>query len=167
MYRQPSGPVFCTTGMNQASLAVRKVGFRLATVGRAVAAERIAVDAAAVDVAHVQLFAILGRIGVAVKKRDAAVSRHLMRVVDDRFELPRVRRIRTALAMVVAGFGQMPQMIDHTGADEGAALVVEGDAPGIARPFGKQLELARPRMNAKQRAGEIVSPCLGARRGCN
>ena len=66
-----------------------------------------------------------------------------MLVLDDRVELPGERRIRAALAMVVAGLGQVPEVVDHAGADEGAALAVEGDAPGVARPLAEELELAR------------------------
>ena len=79
-----------------------------------------------------------------------------MLVLDDRADLPGERRIGPALAVVVAGLGQVPEVVDHAGADEGAAFVVPGDAPGIARPFAEELELARPRMDAEQRAGEVV-----------
>ena len=41
--------------------------------------------------------------------------------------------------------------------DEGVAFVVPGDAPGIARPLAEDLEVARPGMDAEQRAGELVT----------
>ena len=81
---------FATTGMNQASLAVRKSGRGLREIGRAVARQLVAVDAVAVDVAHVELFAILRRIGVGVEPADAAVGRLLMAVLDDGADLPGV-----------------------------------------------------------------------------
>ena len=68
-----------------------------------------------------------------------------MLVLDDRVDLPGERRIRPALAMVVAGLGQVPEVVDHAGAREGAALGVPGDAPGVARPLAEELEDSRVR----------------------
>ena len=64
-----------------------------------------------------------------------------MLVLDDRVDLPGERRVRAALAVVVAGLGEVPEVIDHAGADEGAPFVIQGDAPGIAGPFGEEFEL--------------------------
>ena len=69
--------------MNQASLAVRKSGSPRGEVGAAVALQLIDVDAAAVDVAHVELVAVLLGVGVAVELVDAAVGRLLVLVLDD------------------------------------------------------------------------------------
>src|SRR5262249_51339553 len=77
-------------------------------------------------------------------------------VLDDGLNLPRVGRVRAALAVVVAGLGQVPEVVDDTGADEGAALGVEGDAPGVAGAFAEDLEVLRPRVDAEHRAGELV-----------
>ena len=53
-------------------------------------------------------------------------------------------------------------MIDHASADERAALGIPGDAPGIAGAFGEQFEGPGSRMNAEQRAGELVGlPLVG------
>ena len=57
--------------------------------------------------------------------------------------------------MVVTGFRQMPQMINHARADEGFSFIIERDAPRIARPFAEDLELASLRVNAKHRTGEV------------
>ena len=140
MYRQPSGPVFCDDRHEPGVVGREEVRPRLAEVGRAVARQHVAVDAVAVDVAHVELVAVLRRIGVAVEVVEAAVGRLLMLVLDDRVDLPGERRIRAALAMVIAGLGQVPEMVDDAGADEGAALGVPGDAPGVARPLAEQLK---------------------------
>ena len=133
----------------------QEIGFAEALVGRAIPLDPIDVDAAAVDVAHVELAPVLLGIGVAVEVVDAAVGRLLMLVLDDAFDLPRERRIRTALTVVVAGLDQMPQMVDHARADERFPLVVEGDPPRVARPLAEDLELARTRMDAEHRAGEF------------
>ena len=42
------------------------------------------------------------------------------------------------------------------------ALVVEGDAPGIAGALAEELEFARLRMDAEQGAGEVERPCRAA-----
>src|SRR5262249_48313984 len=120
------------------------------------------VDAAAVDVAHVKPVAELRRIGVAVEIVNAAVGGLLMPVLDDRAELPGERRIGATLAMVVAGLDQVPEMVDHAGADEEAAFGVDGYAPGIAGSFAEQLELAGLRMDAEQRAREAIGVAVAA-----
>ena len=50
----------------------------------------------------------------------------------------------------------VPQVVDHAGADEGAAFLVPSDAPGVAGAFAEQLEIPSPRVNAEQGAGELV-----------
>src|SRR5207253_8027443 len=52
-------------------------------------------------------------VGVAVEVVDPAVGRLLVVVVDDRVDLPGERWIRAPLAMVVAGLGQVPEVVDH------------------------------------------------------
>ena len=85
-------------------------------IGRAAPFERIDVDAIAVDVSHEHPTApALGKRG-AVEVQDAAIRRFLMAVIDDRFDDPGERRIRPALAVIIAGFGQVPEMVDHAGA---------------------------------------------------
>src|SRR5262249_24559091 len=102
----------------------------------------------------VQLLTVFRRVGVAVEEVQAAVRRFLMAVIDDGAELPGEGRIRAALTMIVAGFRQGPQVIDDAGTDEGAALVVPGEAPGIPRALPKQLKFPRFRMDAEEDAGE-------------
>ena len=143
--------------MNQASLAVRKSGRGLAKYVEPSRCNLIDVDATAVNVAHVKAFAILRRIGVAVEIGEAAIGRLLMFVLDDGAELPGERRIRPALALVIARFGQVPQMIDHTGTDKGAAFLVPGDAPRIAGALREQLKFARVRVDAKQAQVKLKS----------
>src|SRR5262249_15992455 len=133
-----------------------KIGRRLGEVGRPVALEDIHVDAVAVDVAHVEPIAVFRRIGVTVEIVDATVSGFLVLVLDDRVHLPGIGRIPPALAVVVAGLDQMPEMVDHAGADEGAAFGVKRNAPGIARSLAKDLEVAGARMNTEHRTGEVM-----------
>ena len=136
-------------------ICAQQVCFRCRLVCGFEAFNAVAVDAASVDVAHVEFFAILLGIRIAVVPMNATVRGLLMFMADDAFDLPSERRIRATLAMVVAGFRQMPQVINHTRADEGFSFIVERDAPGIARAFAKHLELASLRVNAKHRTGEV------------
>src|SRR5262245_61435222 len=88
-----------------------------------------------------------------------------MAVLDNRAELPGERRIGAALAMVIAGLDQMPQVVDHASADEKAALGIDRYAPGIARAFAEELELARLRMDAEQRTREAIGVAVVALHG--
>ena len=83
---------------------VEQIGFGRCFVGRFVAHDRVAVNAASVDVAHVELLAILLGIRITVIPVNAAIRCQLMLMADDAFNLPREWWIRTALAMVVTGF---------------------------------------------------------------
>ena len=65
-----------------------KVGLAGGEVGAAAALELVAVDAVAVDVAHVELLAVLLGIGVAIEEVNAAVGGLLVLVLDDGVELP-------------------------------------------------------------------------------
>src|SRR5262249_4420142 len=78
----------------------------------------------------------------------------LVPVLDNGAELPGKGRIGPTLAMIVAALGQVPEVVDDAGTDERAAFGVPSDAPRVARPLGKQLELAGLRMNAEQDTGE-------------
>ncbi len=80
-----------------------------------------------------------------------------MLMVDDRVEHPGERRIRSALAVVIAGLGEVPEVVDHAGAGEGRAVGVPGDPPGVARPFAKDLEIAGLGIDPKHGAGEFVT----------
>ena len=99
-----------------------QVGVAGGAVRRTVAVQHVDIQAIAVDVAHHQFVAIFRRQCVAVEVLQAAIGRLLMMEIDDRRQFPSERRIGPALAMVIAGFGQMPQMIDDTGADERASF---------------------------------------------
>ncbi len=65
-----------------------KVGAWFRLVGRPMSFQGVDVDGVPVNIPHVEMFAELGRIGVAVEEVDPAVRRLLMLVVDDRAELP-------------------------------------------------------------------------------
>src|SRR4029077_3390131 len=78
-----------------------------------------------------------------------------MFVLDDRPQLPGKRRIGASLAVVITGLGQVPQMIDDTGADKSAPLRVKRNSPWIAGALTEQLELARNGMDAEQGTGEV------------
>ena len=80
----------------------QEIGMACAAVGRTFAAHRVDIDAAAVDIAHIQLVAVRGRIGDAIKVVDPAVGRLLMLMGNDRVDFPGEGRIGAALAMVVA-----------------------------------------------------------------
>ena len=107
------------------------------------------------NIPHVQLLSPDLRIGVTVIPVNPAVRRLLMLVTDNTFDLPGKRRIRAALAMVVAGFRQMPQMINHTGTDKGLARIIEGNSPRIAGSLAKDLKLASLRVDPKHRTGKL------------
>ena len=124
-------------------------------IGRPVPLQPVDVDAPAVDVAHVELVAILGGIGVAVEEVDAAVGGLLVLVIDDRFKPPGIRRIGAPLPVVITRLGEVPEVIDHAGRDESRAVVVPGDAPGVARALRKEFEVARPGMDPEERGGEV------------
>ena len=79
-----------------------------------------------------------------------------MLVVHDGVDLPSMRWVGAALAMVITGLGQVPQVIDHAGADEGVAQWIESDAPGIASPLAEQTELLGARIDAKHGARKLV-----------
>ena len=59
--------------------------------------QRVDVDAAAVDVSHVEPFPELGRVGVRIEPLDPAIGRHLVLVGDDGAQLPGMGRIGAAL----------------------------------------------------------------------
>ena len=136
-------------------VGTEQIGFGRCLVRRFKAFDAVCVDATAMDVAHVKLLAILLRIRIAVVPVNATIRRLLMLVADDAFDLPRERRIRASLAMVVACFCQMPQMIDHTRADEGFSFIVKRNAPRVAGAFAKHLKLASLRVNSKHRTSEV------------
>ena len=84
-----------------------------------------------------------------------------MLVLDDRFDLPGVRRIGPRLAVVIAPLNDMPEMVDHTGRDEGAAPFIEGDAPGVAGSLGPQFEFVGARMQAEHgRVEDMLAPLV-------
>src|SRR5207249_5326221 len=64
-----------------------EVGGRLGTIRGTGAMEHVGVDAVAVDVAHVEPFAVLRWIGVAVVEVDPAVGGLLVSMIDDRVDL--------------------------------------------------------------------------------
>ena len=107
------------------------------------------------DISHVELFAILLGIRIAVVPVNAAIRGLLMFVADDTFNLPRERRIGASLAMVIPRLRQMPQMVDHTCADERFSFIIKCYAPGIAGAFAEDLKLASLRVNAKHRTSEV------------
>ena len=79
-----------------------------------------------------------------------------MLVIDDRLDRPGERRIRPALADVVTGLDQVPEMIDHAGARKERALRVDRDAPGVARPLAPDFEDAGRGVNPEDRTRECV-----------
>ena len=93
---------------------------------------------------------------------DTAVSGQLMFVFHNGFNLPSEWRIRPALSMVVAAFGDVPQVVNHTGTEEGTSFVVPGHAPGVAGSFGEQLKISGFGVDTEQCTSEAVlfSPIL-------
>ena len=90
-----------------------------------------------------------------------AIGRLLMAVVRDRADRHRERRKRARLPLVMAGLDEMKEMIVRPMArlDDRAAFGVPREAVGIAGAFGDDLEFARARMHAPQRAVEFVFAC--------
>ena len=112
------------------------------------------------DVPHVEFASVAFGISVRVEVLDTAISGHLVLVLDDRLGPPSMRWIGTTLTQVITGFGQMPKVIDHAGANERATDGVKSYSPGIAGSFAKDLELLGAWMNSKHRAGELESPSV-------
>ena len=150
------GPGLLDDGHEPGVVGPEEVALGLAEVGRAVFFEPVDVDPVAVDVAHVELAPVLLRVRGAVEVGDPAVGGLLVLVVDDRLQLPGERGVRAALPVVIAGLGQVPEVVDHAGAGEGVADLVEGDPPGVAGPFAEDLEVAGLRVDPEDGAGEFV-----------
>ena len=87
------------------------------------ALEGIQIQSVAVDVAHDEDITILRWKVRRVDIRDAAVRSELVLMLNNRFDLPSVRWIGATLAMVVAGLGQVPQVIDDASADGFAEML--------------------------------------------
>ncbi len=157
----PVGSRLLRDGHEPGVVCGQEVGCRLGRVRRTFARQDVDIHAAAVDVAHVELRAVLGRIGVAVKIMQAGIGGFLVLVVDNRTDFPSEGGIRPSLPVVIARLDQMPKMVDHARTDKCAAEVVPGDAPRVARPLAEELKLARPRVNAEHGTGEleIFVPC--------
>ena len=65
------------------------------------------------------------------------------------------RSIRPTLPPVGAGFGKVPEVVDHAGTDKGAAFAVKCNAPWITRALAKDLKLTSLCMNTKHRTCKI------------
>ncbi len=50
----------------------------------------------------------------------------------------------------------MPKMIDHTSTYKSRTFLIESNAPGVANPFRKKLELACFRVDTKKRTSEVM-----------
>ena len=96
------GAGFLDDGHEPGVVGRQEVRLGQALVRRTVLLQPVAVDAAAVDVAHVELATEFFRISVAVEVMNAAVGCLLMLMLDDRFDLPGKWRIRASLSVVVA-----------------------------------------------------------------
>ena len=131
-----------------------EVGFPRAEVGRPLSFDFIRIHAVAVNVPHVERAVVTLGEGRAIEPGDAAVGRLLMLVLDDRLDLPRVRRIGPRLPVVVAGLDDVPEVIDHAGREEEAAFLVDGNPPGVARSLGVNLKLTRAGIDPPQRDGQ-------------
>ena len=123
--------------------------------------ERVHVDPRAVDVVHEDLVAIFGRpasaqvdhrpgVCVSAAERVTAVPVLLvpliageMPVIGDRLDVVVSVRIEmhAALTLISAALHHVIQMRNHTGRQNSLPVIVEIDAPGIARTVGKHVEL--------------------------
>ncbi len=65
------------------------------------------------------------------------------------------RSIGPTLPSVGAGFGKVPEVVDHAGTDKGAAFAVKCNAPWITRALAKDLKLTSLCMNTKHRTCKI------------
>ena len=147
-------PGFLNHGHEPGIVRGQEVVFAGSLVGGSIPFNPVDVDASAVNVSHVQLAAVLFGIRITVEIVDTAIGRFLVLMLDDAFDLPGERWIGAPLSMVVARFGQVPQVIDDAGTDEGFAVCIEGDSPGIAGSFAKDLEFPSPRMDTEQGTGD-------------
>ena len=84
------------------------------------------------NVSHVEFVSVLFRVRRGVEILDTTVSCHLMLVLDDGVGEPSVWRRRATLSNVVRRLRQMPKMVDNTGTNECAPLMIESDAPRVA-----------------------------------
>ena len=78
-----------------------------------------------------------------------------MEVVDDGFDLPGEGGIRAALAVVVAGLDQMPEVVDHAGGGEERARQGRWRCPRGSGPFAEEFEVPVARIDAEDGAGEV------------
>src|SRR5206468_3670284 len=99
-------------------LGREEVGGIVLGVGGAVASERVAIDAGAVQVAHEERAAVLLGVGLGVVDAQPAVRGLLVLLGGDRRELVRQRRVRAALAVVVAALRHVEQVVDYAAGDE-------------------------------------------------
>ena len=136
-------------------MSTQQIRLRGCLICGEISRNRITVKATAVDIPHVELAPVLLRIRITVVPMNAAVRRFLMFMPDDTFDLPSERWVWASLTMIIAGFRQMPQVINHTRADECITFVIKRNPPWITRAFAEHLKLVRLRMNAKHRTREI------------
>ena len=87
-----------------------------------------------------------------------------MLVLDDRADLPGERRIRPALAVVVAGLGQVPEVVDDAGADERVAFGRRRRRPrgcwSPRRRAGTRCVLGWMRNRAQVNSNVLAARCL-------
>ena len=108
------------------------------------------------QVAHDEPAAVILGERVGVVDAQPAVRRLLVVLRGDRGQGVRHRRIRAALALVIAALGHVEEVVDHAAGDEPVALAVVVQAPRVAGPLGEQLEFLGDRMIAPDGAGEVV-----------
>src|SRR6516162_24977 len=134
-----------------------EVGLAVGHVSGTAAAKDIDVDAAAVDVAHVEPVAVFLRVAIAVEVAQAAVGSLLMPLVGDRADGDGERRIGPGLALVVAGLDEMKEIIGGpvAGSNDGGAFGIPDQTVGIAGALAEELELARLRVDTPHGTGEV------------
>jgi hypothetical protein len=152
---------FLDNGHEPRVVGGEQVIFGFAAVGCSLRYHPITVDAASVNIPHIESAAEGFRVGITVVPVDSAVGGFLMSVLDDTFDFPCEGRIGAPLTVVVAGFREVPQVIDDAGTDEGFTGIIEGDTPGVAGAFAEYLEFASGRMDAEHRAGEFPAFAVG------
>lgn len=152
---------FLHNGHEPCVVGGEQIVFRFTPIGCTLRYYSITVDAAAVNVAHVEFAAEGFRVGITVIPVDPAIGCFLMTVLDDAFNFPGEGRIGAPLTVVVAGFGEVPEVIDDAGADEGFAGIIESDTPGVAGTFAEHLKFACGRMDTEHGACEFPAFAVG------
>ena len=149
-------PSFLTHWHEPRIVSSKQIITRSCKIRRPLAFQLISIDTTAMDVAHVKHFPIFFRISFRIKISKAAISRHLMFMLDDGIQFPSEWRVNPGLPVIVTTFCKMPKMIDHTSTCKRRTFLIECNAPRVADTFRKKFELACFGVDTKKRTSEVM-----------